>query len=80
MRHAYGGMQNIGTAGQIQSLNHEEKPTYNANMTWVRGKHTYKFGAEVYLEQGYTGPSRRPFRGSVRDRYRDRPRNPSPRQ
>lgn len=50
-----GGMQNVGTAGQIQSLNYEEKPSFNANMTWVRGKHTYKIGAELYLEQVYTG-------------------------
>ncbi len=48
-------MQTIGTSGQIQSLNYEEKPTFNANTTWVHGKHTFKFGAEVYLEQGYTG-------------------------
>ncbi len=50
-----GGMQNIGTAGQIQSLNYEEKPSFVANTTWVHGKHTYKFGAELYLEQAYTG-------------------------
>src|SRR5579862_192853 len=52
---AYGGMQNIGTAAQIQSLNYEEKPSFVANTTWVRGKHTYKIGAELYLEQTYTG-------------------------
>jgi hypothetical protein len=52
---ATGGMQNIGTAGQIQSLNYEEKPSFNANTTWVHGKHTYKAGAELYFEQGYTG-------------------------
>ena len=50
-----GGMQNIGTSGQIQSLNYEEKPSFVANMTWVHGKHTYKFGAELYFEQAYTG-------------------------
>ncbi|HEY1756893.1 MAG TPA: TonB-dependent receptor [Bryobacteraceae bacterium] len=52
---AYGGLQNIGTSGQIQSLNYEEKPSFVANTTWVHGKHTYKFGAELYLEQTYTG-------------------------
>ncbi len=52
---AYGGMQAIGTSGQIQSLNYEEKPTFVANTTWVRGSHTYKFGAELYLEQTNTG-------------------------
>jgi Carboxypeptidase regulatory-like domain len=50
-----GGMQNIGTSGQIQSLNYEEKPTFNANLTWIRGSHTYKVGAELYFEQPYTG-------------------------
>ena len=48
-------MQTVGTSGQIQSLNYEEKPTFNANLTWVRGKHTYKIGAELYLSQVYTG-------------------------
>jgi hypothetical protein len=51
----YGGMQNIGTSGQIQSQNYEEKPSFNANATYVRGSHTFKVGAEMYLEQGYTG-------------------------
>ena len=51
----FGGMQNIGTAGQIQSQNYEEKPSFNANVTWVKGAHTFKFGAELYLEQAYTG-------------------------
>ncbi len=50
-----GGMQNVGTAGQIQSQNYEEKPTFNANMTWVHGNHTFKIGGEMYLEQDYTG-------------------------
>jgi hypothetical protein len=50
---AYGGMQNLGEA--IQTLNHEEKPSYTANLTWIRGKHTYKLGAELYLEQTYNG-------------------------
>jgi hypothetical protein len=51
----YGGMQNIGTAAQIQGQNYEEKPSFNANATWVHGNHTFKVGAELYLEQGYTG-------------------------
>ena len=45
-----GGMQNIGTAGQGQTLNYDEKPTYNVNATWIRGKHTYKIGAELFTE------------------------------
>jgi hypothetical protein len=51
----FGGIQNIGTSGQIQSQNYEEKPSFNANLTWVKGAHTFKFGAEMYLEQAYTG-------------------------
>src|SRR5580698_7014881 len=51
----FGGIQNIGTSGQIQSQNFEEKPSFNANLTWVKGAHTFKFGAEMYLEQVYTG-------------------------
>jgi hypothetical protein len=51
----YGGMQNIGTSGQIQGQNYEEKPSFNANATWVHGNHTFKIGAELYLEQVYTG-------------------------
>jgi hypothetical protein len=43
----YGGMQPIGTAGQGQAHNYYQKPTYNSNLTWVRGSHTYKFGAEA---------------------------------
>ncbi len=48
-----GGMQNIGT--NIQSQNYEEKPSFNANATWIRGNHTFKLGGELYLEQPYTG-------------------------
>jgi hypothetical protein len=48
-----GGMQNLGEA--IQSQNYEEKPTFNANLTWIRGNHTFKIGGEMYLEQPYTG-------------------------
>jgi hypothetical protein len=45
-----GGMQNVGTSGQGQTLNYEEKPSFTANATWVHGNHTIKGGAEVYLE------------------------------
>ncbi len=51
----YGGMQTVGTADQIQSQSYEEKPSFNANATWVHGNHTYKLGAEMYLEQNLTG-------------------------
>ncbi|HWF07284.1 MAG TPA: TonB-dependent receptor [Bryobacteraceae bacterium] len=47
---ASGGMQNIGTSGQLQSQIFEQRPTFNANATWVKGKHTFKFGAELELE------------------------------
>jgi hypothetical protein len=47
---ALGGMQNVGTAGQGQTHNYEEKPTYSANVTYIRGQHTFKLGAEVYTE------------------------------
>jgi hypothetical protein len=48
-----GGMQNLGEA--IQTLNYEGKPTFNANATWIKGNHTFKLGAEMYLEQAYNG-------------------------
>jgi hypothetical protein len=47
---AYGGMQAIGTAGQGQSTTLEEKPTYNLNVTWIHGKHSYKFGGSLVEE------------------------------
>jgi hypothetical protein len=49
----YGGMQNLGEA--IQTLNLEEKPSVTGNLTWIKGSHTFKFGAELYLEQIYNG-------------------------
>jgi hypothetical protein len=45
-----GGMQNIGTSGQIQTLDFEEKPTFNTSLTWIKGQHTFKAGGEVYFE------------------------------
>jgi hypothetical protein len=76
---SYGGMQNIGTSGQLQSLIHEERPTANANLTWVRGSHRFKAGAEYQIEGviGYNadisgvtlatgvGPTSQPFQPSV---------------
>jgi len=50
-----GGLQNIGTSGQIQTLNYEEKPTFNASGTWIHGAHTIKLGAEVYLQSAING-------------------------
>jgi hypothetical protein len=52
----YGGMQPIGTAGQGQNYDVEGKPTYTANLTWIHGKHSFKFGANL-VEEGITaGP------------------------
>lgn len=51
----YGGMQAIGTWLQSQSQDYEFKPTFNANVTWVKGKHTFKAGAELILEGFMTG-------------------------
>jgi len=76
---AYGGMQNIGTSGQLQSWIHEQRPTLNANATWVRGAHRFKAGAEYEIEGviGYNadlsgvtlatgvGPTSQPFQPSV---------------
>src|SRR6185312_15400195 len=39
-----------GTSGQLQSQIYEQRPTFNANATWVKGKHTFKFGSELELE------------------------------
>ncbi len=52
---AYGGMINLGpSAGQGPS--YEMRPTGSTNLTWVRGKHTYKAGAEMIYEQAYSKP------------------------
>ena len=39
----------LGPAGFLQNL-WDEKPTGNANLTWVKGNHTYKFGGEFMVE------------------------------
>ncbi|HEY6341127.1 MAG TPA: TonB-dependent receptor [Bryobacteraceae bacterium] len=51
-----GGMQSIGTSGGIQDPTYEPKPTASTNLTWVRGKHTYKAGAEWIYENFYNKP------------------------
>ena len=44
-----GGMNNMGpAAGQVRAV--EQKPTFNASVSWVKGNHTYKFGAEGRTE------------------------------
>ena len=54
-----GGMQTVGTSGQGQTNSYYQKPTYNANLTWVRGSHTFKAGGEA----SQMGAIRQPFAG-----------------
>jgi hypothetical protein len=43
-----GGMENMGPyAGQTHTF--FEKPSADASMTWVKGNHTFKAGAEMFL-------------------------------
>ena len=57
-----GGMQNVGTSGGIQGHSlPQEMPSFNANTTWVKGQHTFKLGAEVYLQ----GQVERPFASNL---------------
>lgn len=51
-----GGMQPVGTANAIQGHPYVETPSFNANATWVKGSHTYKFGAESYLQGTVQAP------------------------
>lgn len=56
-----GGMQNVGTTGQIQSHSYQQKPSANASLTWVKGNHTIKAGGEVYWQ----GTISNPFAGVI---------------
>ncbi len=49
-----GGSSNLGVSGGIdgQQLTLEEKTNFNANLTWVKNNHTFKFGGEAGIE-GY---------------------------
>ncbi len=49
-----GGMQIFGSTFYAHS--YTQSPTFNSSATWVRGNHTYKFGAEFRTE-GYPGSS-----------------------
>jgi hypothetical protein len=44
-----GGVQNLGTSLGIQGHPIFGEPSFNANLTVVRGNHTYKIGTEVYF-------------------------------
>ena len=51
---ATGGLANLGPPGQGPSW--EMRPQGNVNMTWVKGKHTFKAGGEWIYEQAYSKP------------------------
>ncbi len=50
-----GGMQQLGNA-LAHARTHVERPTANANLTWVRGNHTYKLGAEAWWQAYIQNP------------------------
>ena len=50
-----GGMQQMGNA-QVHTNTHTERPSYNSNLTSVRGNHTYKVGGEVWFQGNITAP------------------------
>ena len=50
-----GGMQQLGNA-LAHTHTHVERPAANANLTWVRGNHTYKAGAEVWWQAYIQAP------------------------
>jgi len=56
-----GGMQNFG--GAADGFAKTQSPSFNSNLTWVKGNHTYKFGAEARFE-GYPAPSESNTSGS----------------
>jgi hypothetical protein len=49
-----GGSSNLGNSSGIdgEQLTLEEKTNFNANLTWVKNNHTFKYGAEASIE-GY---------------------------
>jgi hypothetical protein len=52
---ALGGMQQLGNA-LAHTHTHVERPAANANMTWVKGNHTFKTGAEVWWQAFIQAP------------------------
>jgi hypothetical protein len=50
-----GGMQQLGNS-TAHTQTYTERPSYNANMTWIHGNHTFKFGGEVWLQGNITQP------------------------
>ncbi len=52
---ALGGMQQLGNA-LAHTATHTERPSANANLTWVKGSHTFKAGAEAWFQAQITAP------------------------
>jgi hypothetical protein len=50
-----GGMQQLGNS-LAHAHTHTERPSANANITWVHGNHTYKTGGEVWWQAQITAP------------------------
>jgi hypothetical protein len=47
---AWPGVTNTNVAFSLSPKNYDTKPTFNTNATWVKGNHTYKFGATALFE------------------------------
>ena len=52
---ALGGMQQLGNA-LAHTATHTERPSANTNLTWVKGSHTFKVGAEAWFQAQITAP------------------------
>jgi hypothetical protein len=50
-----GGMQQLGNA-LAHTHTHVERPAANANLTWIKGNHTYKAGAEAWWQAYIQAP------------------------
>jgi hypothetical protein len=46
----YPAVVNTGVAFTLTPIAHDYKPTFNTNLTWVKGNHTYKIGATALFE------------------------------
>ncbi|HTS24592.1 MAG TPA: TonB-dependent receptor [Bryobacteraceae bacterium] len=45
---AISGLSNLGTTGPIPALRYENSFQWLDNVTWIRGKHRIKFGADIH--------------------------------
>jgi hypothetical protein len=52
---ALGGVQQLGNA-LAHTNSYTERPAYNANLTWVRGNHSYKIGGEAWFQGAIAAP------------------------